>query len=88
MKITQQDIYELSDEELCAALIRFSTMPLESHLLNPKEREMATGFREAYIRYGGLTWKQRQTARYIISRNTERLQRSKEAYQWDNWKHK
>jgi hypothetical protein len=75
MKAT--DIYLLKDDELARAL--FLAAKKVPHLLqNDWERDFTTGIEEAYVKFGGLTWKQRRAARDILKRITTNLARRAE----------
>jgi hypothetical protein len=67
-------VYKLDDLELAQALHHMSKDAL-SILRSDWERNFAQGIQEAYVKFGGLTWKQRKVAREVLCRLVEEVQR-------------
>lgn len=75
--MNKTDIYRLQDGELARAL--FLAAKDVPHLLrNDWEREFTKGIEEAYVKFGGLTWKQRRCCRMLLIRITETIARRAE----------
>jgi hypothetical protein len=75
--VDKGDIYLLKDRELARALyLAAKDVP---HLLrNDWERDFAKGIEEAYVKFGGFTWKQRRCARQLLIRIAANLARRAE----------
>lgn len=75
--MNKTDIYRLQDSELARAL--FLAAQDVPHLLqNDWERDFTRGTEEAYVKFGGLTWKQRRCCRQLLIRITVNLARRAE----------
>lgn len=73
-------VFGLADDELISALVMFhgADEPLRTKLGLKKEMDtsMVLGFRDAVVKYGGLTWKQRKVARRMVKYGMLFLERS------------
>jgi hypothetical protein len=76
-------IHDLSDLGLMRACVLVSRHSLFAVLqLSEWERKFLTDAPEGYAKYGGLSWKQRRSAREILSKLTWELERRKELGAW------
>jgi len=77
------EILKLDDGGLCRAMILISRHRLFEELtLTPWERGFTKETPEWWARAGGLTWKQRRTARVILSKTTRELERRAQLGEW------
>ena len=77
MNLGRGEIYELSDLDLARALYQ-AAKDAPRVLRNDWEREFARGIEDAYVKFNSLTWKQRKSARMILIRLVEEIQRRAE----------
>jgi len=79
-------VMELDDEGLSRAMVLISKHHLFDKLsLTPWEREFVKETPEWWARAGGLTWRQRRTARTILTKTWNELERRSDLGKWASW---
>jgi hypothetical protein len=76
------DIYSMKDADLVRALTKVLARPITSIPLSDWERGFCDGAARAWAKYGGLTWKQRKEARYLLIRVLAPAIRASIVHQW------
>ncbi len=60
------DVWALADGELATRLRDLSEQEWTVNFLSDFQKAFAANVVEVYVKWGGLTWKQRKTARFMV----------------------